>query len=326
MAIATTQTWTATAAGTSLNLISCSITTDETWAPYIQGTLTCALPADPAVLDPRLSARVLIVVTDTPLTGTPLTYSYDLGVRIRTIQPDGTVTVTLASDEALMQDYGINGDYGDNSGSLRSALNLWLSFFFNTALQPDTSADYATGGWIIPNSDGGNIWETVAPYLTIAGLRLWVDGGRYWHLTVAPTPAAGNIALSRLATVTETSASISREQDDWYDSVCIRYTIPGAPAGADFAPNPGTWTKTKVLEYTVAAMPAFGAAQRLLNRTLARGRSQTLTAVTDFTAHPGITATVTNEDNTTQTGVVTAVTFNYPGDEMTVKLRDLTNP
>lgn len=55
------QKWTATLSdGSVLELTSADVTMDENWAPYIQGDITLPTPDDLTLIDPRLSAKITL--------------------------------------------------------------------------------------------------------------------------------------------------------------------------------------------------------------------------------------------------------------------------
>lgn len=89
----------------------------------------------------------------------------------------------------------------------------------------------------------------------------------------------------------------------------------------DIASNPG-YTKVLALNYATA-YPGPGAASVVLARALGFGEVQTITAISDYTAEPGMADTITIADLETATGIVSAVTWDFPADEMTVKSRGL---
>ena len=63
----------------------------------------------------------------------------------------------------------------------------------------------------------------------------------------------------------------------------------------------------------------------MLSRTLGRGRQQTLEAVSDYSAAPGMAVTATLPNTPIQTGLLSAVTWRVPDDEMRLTPRGLTD-
>jgi hypothetical protein len=106
------------------------ITLDSGWAPYAQGSLVVPYTAYMAeVLDPREDIRVQITAARAVDGVDAESRDFDLGLRSREIDPGGaTITLKLASDEALLQDWRLIDDAPDVSAydyrtSLRSIIN-----------------------------------------------------------------------------------------------------------------------------------------------------------------------------------------------------------
>lgn len=102
-------------AAVALTVLDASVTLDEGWAPYAQASIVIKTPA--AGVLARLSnlaarPRVQLTITSTP----GGTRTFDLGVTARQIfHEDGTVGISLASDEAVLQDFahtGLTADLG----------------------------------------------------------------------------------------------------------------------------------------------------------------------------------------------------------------------
>lgn len=114
-----------------INLTGGSVTFDVGRWPHVTATLTAK--ADPAILgalDPRAGSRVRITATGTSPAGVQGPRTFDLGVRSRPRSyRDGTVTIELASDEALLADYRPGADDITPlslQGSVRSVINYVL--------------------------------------------------------------------------------------------------------------------------------------------------------------------------------------------------------
>ena len=95
-----------------LSVMGGSIALDAMRGPHVEGQLKIALPdlTTLAALEPRLSARIRVEVEATFATMTQ-TRTFDLALRDRgTPQRDGTVSLILASDEALILERGSLAD------------------------------------------------------------------------------------------------------------------------------------------------------------------------------------------------------------------------
>lgn len=155
----------ATVGAFSLNVEDGSVSLDVSRSPHVVGTLTVAWPslAVAAALDPRTTPppRVLLTVQSTPPWGGTLTRTFDLTVRGRSAQHlAGQMTIRLASDEALLQDYApLAADETPYSlaTSLRAVVNYALGKAIpgaTLAASPNVDADvtpYADSINLIPD-------------------------------------------------------------------------------------------------------------------------------------------------------------------------------
>jgi hypothetical protein len=121
-------------------------------APHVQATVTLGLRdgLDVSAFDPRLTPRIRVGVLAT-FPSEVQDRSFDLGLRESEINhADGTVTLTLASDEALLNDFAPLVD--DDSlfalqGSLRDVVNYALNVAIpGASLEPGPDADVTTYG------------------------------------------------------------------------------------------------------------------------------------------------------------------------------------
>jgi hypothetical protein len=129
------------------------VTLDAGRAPHVEASLEISIPSFGAAvlgLDPRLNARVRIEADATFPTITQHR-EFDLGVRDRTIRhADAVLSVSLASDEALLNDYAPLTD--DEAlfplqGSLRDVVNYALDVAIpGASLEPGPDADVTTYG------------------------------------------------------------------------------------------------------------------------------------------------------------------------------------
>lgn len=155
------------------------ITLDAGRIPHVQGEITAAV-ADPMLLeklDPRDNRRVVIDVSATFLSeqGLVRTRSFDLGIREATPnRADSTVTLTLASDEALLGDYAQLEDDRtpfDLSSSLRAVVNYVLGKAIPGAV---LEASPAIDADLTPYWEVTNLLRNPA---VVANLNNWSPGG-----------------------------------------------------------------------------------------------------------------------------------------------------
>ncbi|QDZ14759.1 hypothetical protein [Humibacter ginsenosidimutans] len=141
----------------ALDVKAGSVTLDEAWAPYAKSDLTIALPnaATLTALDPRGDARVTISAARSTLSGGAFvaqsSRTFNLSVRSLSIDHnEDTVELTLASDEALLQSYGLISTTPDTSAlahqtSVRSIVNEVLLAKIGASLAAgDADADFTT--------------------------------------------------------------------------------------------------------------------------------------------------------------------------------------
>lgn len=132
---------------------------DETSAFHVTASLDLSFPdtALQVALDPRTRARVKIDV-EAETAGTPQTRSFDLALRSRPIRrgPGAFAAVTLASDEALLEDHRALEDDGTPftlAASLRDIVNYVLDTVIPGATleaSPAVDADM-TPYWAVTN-------------------------------------------------------------------------------------------------------------------------------------------------------------------------------
>lgn len=131
-------------------------TLDEGWSPYAQADLTVAMPDQTVfdALDPRSEPRPRVKVTATRVNVTfnvTQTRTFDLVIVDRKLDHnEATVALTLASDEALLQDDALVATTADSTAlqkqsSVRSIINDYVLAPIGAALQPGTTdADFTT--------------------------------------------------------------------------------------------------------------------------------------------------------------------------------------
>lgn len=193
------------------------LTLDEGRAPHVQGTLDIALPTESTLtaLDPRAGARVRVVANATYPTFST-TRTFNMGLRSRPIQHrDATVTLALASDEALLDDYATLADDATPftlSASLRAVINYVLGEVIPGASLTATPAGDAnvTPYWAVTN-----LLRNPAVLTTVGN---WAGGG---GCTIAWSADTGTVGTVR-ATTTGTGGAVFAVNTTAYD-------IPATP-------------------------------------------------------------------------------------------------
>jgi len=245
----------------------------------------------------------------------------------------GEASYTLASDEALLQDYALvqTDALYPQGGTVSSAVRFALATIGAYLGTPEADADVADDE-ALRWEPGTSAWDYLMPILQDAGLRLFCDENRRWRLVPATYNRAEAMNLTISSNITGLMDTISRDaqeiSDQWYDSVVAIYRwrdeFDVEHTNYTTAQMPGIAAPTKTLTVTYDGVGNAGiGAQLLLNRAQARGRQVTVEAVSDYTLRPGMTATLGLPETYTQTSRVASVTWNLPADEMTVTTRNV---
>ena len=249
---------------------------------------------------------------------------FDLTIRSRKVNVvDGTVELELASDEALLQDYALVSslNYSPSSLQLRQIIKQVLARI-GAYLAPgatDATVTASAALW----APGQDAWDYLISLVQQAKLRLYCDEQRMFHLVDDTFTQPGLAELWSVGTIKGTDDSIDLNADEWYDAVVIKYTWVN-DAGAtvntyDTAYKPG-YTKVKLFEFTTN-YPGAGAAQRILNRAIARGRQLDVTTVSNYAVQPSMATDIYITGQPTEHVYIKAVSWNYPADEMTITTR-----
>jgi hypothetical protein len=249
---------------------------------------------------------------------------FDFTLRTRSLDITGSrMTLDLSSNEALLQDYALVEMLPFSPGVLDLRLIVqgilarigdYLSPGVLTATIPSESAI-----WL----PGQSAWDYLTPLIQAAGLRLYCDEKRNWYLVDAAFIAPGIVELRNTATITAASDTISRDSNVWYDAVVITYSwiddLGETVLSYDTAAVEG-FSKVYALTYNTA-YPGPGAAAAVLARALTRGRMTELRAVSNFQVTPAQPAQIVLDAFPTQDAFVSAVSWTFPEDEMTVTTR-----
>lgn len=101
-----------------LDIISSTITLDEYAVPYIQGQLVCTVPSISYLdsIDPRLGLRISVELNQTG--GLTTSRTLDLTLTDRSLDfNEWTMTLSVASDEALLDNYALVATSADNTAN-----------------------------------------------------------------------------------------------------------------------------------------------------------------------------------------------------------------
>lgn len=323
--------------GLELDVISAQVTLDEGNAPYITvPALVCASPGGVLLegIDPRKTPpqRVTVALDDRAdvFGGSRTQLTADLQLRGKSNAANvGQVTLALASDEASLIDQALLlknvKDWGKTTArGLVTAVLASLGY----SLAADAGADANIDPAAAVQSPGQSYWDHLAGTLEGAGLRLWCDEARVWHLTDKGALAGGTSSLDYTQTMTDVTDSIQLDGTDYYDGLVIRYSyldVSGNPQTAYDYYAPAGARKVARLDFT-SAPAVSGAARRLWKRVQGRGRMISTEAVNRFDIRPTQPLTLRLPDGVPlQTGKVSAITWSFPDDRMGLTSRELSD-
>jgi hypothetical protein len=254
-----------------------------------------------------------------------------LGLRSRRIDHvAGTVELTFASDEALLQDNAhlATVPLSVPAGTVYEAVNYVLARIgahLSVSSGPGVFApfDPTKNPW----EPGVSAWEWVSRVVQAVDLRLSCDEGGSWQLTKEQVEPAGPDLALTADTIKRATDAISRD-GDWYTAVVITYRWSDDEneqhTAYDLARLPvsiaGTNQRAHTLTYQ-KPYPGPGAAARILRSLLGHARKISVSAVIDYGARPGRQVTIALPSTPTQAGTVSAVTWHYPADDMDVQFR-----
>jgi len=312
---------TATLDGDPLEIIRAQVSLDDSWSPYVQATLTVKghLPIDPEDGAPR------VVCTGTQAGHTR---TFDLAIDRRRNNDDGTATLELCSDEIRLHRYKrvAYTAYTPSTNSLRTLVQETL-----TEVLPGATLEAGPDAAIAPAdlvwSPGQSAKDFIWPSIEKAGLRLWCDESRDWHLDESPMILPGSIEVDYDG---DTLVNYADDIDlnDRYDAVVITYkwtdVLGDQYTAYDIASRPG-FTNPYAITREDTPFPGTGAAAAMLNRWRSRGRTLPITVLSDYHATPGMSVIVTTPAAGDQAGWLTAVSFSSDdsGSEMSIRTRDV---
>lgn len=249
---------------------------------------------------------------------------YDLALRSRTINVENSImSFELATNEAQLQDYALveTIPYTPTFFNIRSITSYVLNLIGQN-LQPgatDGTVDTEAAVWL----PGQSAWDYLEPLVQSLGFRLYCDGKGNWYLVEDDFTNPGTFALDATETITNASDNISRDSNLWFDAVVVTYEWVDGSGNTQLAYDIASvegFTKVLNVKYETA-YPGPGAAGRILSRTLEHGRVDDIKAVSDYRIEPSTACTIDLPGFTTLDGYISAVTWNHPDDQMTIKTR-----
>lgn len=252
----------------------------------------------------------------------------DLHVRERTINDlDGTVTLSLASDEALLQDLGgrrqDDHTYANATEAMDAPLRLGLFTRITTGANLGTVLEAETRLW---ERFYGH-WDYLEQVAAALEAAVWCDEGRKWRM-LAYTGNLGDLEYEPSSATILSNIRVASRNGGWADAVRIRYRddpATGKPRvrGAYPPAGPGVgYSRSLELTWDKEPPPITSTYPIALRRRRAvRASAISLADVSDYTIRPRYRMWYTL-GGANVWKYVQSVTWNFTTDEMSYELRD----
>lgn len=314
-----------------------TIDLDEARSPRVRSTLVCAVPEAQATLDaldPRTLVKVRISVSYRLPSGTLDTQQlFELHLRDRTVRrPDNTMTLQLASKEALIVDAAqAFSPYKDGGVLLHDSCVAFISqtvsmLFLDTPMAADTIiVTTPAGPEFTYDAFPSDWWDGIRDALDLMDANLYDEGDG--QLRLAPrryVTADATVVLNVGETGTITGSETGVSRDEWANDVQILWTwdnsantaLPDRRWGqAWVASGPFAQTSAglkRVVENRSGRINvglADPIARNVLRRLLARARTYQIDAVPAWWLRPEDTVTIQLPTGNQERHIVSSVTF-----------------
>lgn len=316
-----------------------SIRWDENRSPRVHATLVCAVPEDAAILDlldPRSIVRIQVLVRYRLPDGTYDEHQVaDLHLRTRRVKrPENVMTLTCASDEALLIDAAPAAPYYE--GVLLH--DSCVAYITQTIEQLAASTPIAAPTVEVSTGPGPaftcdafptDFWGCIIDAADALDASLYDNGDRVFRL--APhryTTAESALALTVGQNGTLITSDSGVDRDQWWNSVIVMWTwlnrtSPDTPdriwavskikAGPLAPATAGRRSFFEQRQGQVTAAIAERVAQTIMRRLLARARTYELEAIAAWWVRPEDTVTITLPTGNQERHLVASVTFRTGG-------------
>lgn len=280
----------------------------------------------------RLSALTGAPYDTPPRLDLDATRTLDLMLRTRTVDHvAGTMTLELTSDEAALLDFArYDTDFTERlrppTTTSLAALVRWALGLLGWQLDAgavDATIDPTAVVWNL----GESLWDFLDAHVRASNRRLWCDEQRRWRLSVPHTGTTGTpVVVERPTSAVDV---LSRGQG-YADTVVVIYEWTDETGEAQRVHGVSDWSTgqpvTLVQRWATPSTlaQATQAAAGLRRRAASRGRQVDVEAVADPGVTPGRPLVVTGTTTPLTDAMVSAVTWSYPDDVMTIRTRDAT--
>lgn len=220
----------------------------------------------------------------------------------------GTITVSAGTNLDAVQFYAPNSSPGS-----WDIANLRLIHS-----NIDRAADLLT--W----QPGTSAWDFIAPIVTTVGVKLWCDEKRVWRLTdPADYSVPGVLSVAGFNAVEGKDTITRRDPEVFCTGVLVRYKWRDATGNQrEMLDAAGSAGQVLVIDFD-RAYTGPGAAAAILARRAGAGRVQEVTALSDWTATPGMEARITLPSTADQQGLLTSVSWSLTEGVMDVGTKGL---
>lgn len=310
---------------------------DETRAPRVNASLTCRVPTDQALLDridPRTGARVEITAGYVRPGGIEDAHVIaDLGLRSRRVsRPDDLLTIEAASDEALMIDNAPSVSLTVNQPTTWEAVRQVIFSVLSPAV---TSTVSTPGPAVNQTTKDADKWTVLNDLRDRIEAQVYDDGLRQWWIVDQPVIGEPKhyLAVGQNGTIVTSDAGMDRDSG-WYNRVYLRYqwrdgagaeqlvtAVRSITSGPYSTASGNVRTFRDEREVATTQTEANNAAAALVKRTVTRGRSFGLSAVSAYWLRPGHTVNVKLPLGDDENHLVQSVDFDLKTGLMNVSTR-----
>lgn len=320
---------------------------DEAWNPHARASLTCTAPTDQATLDaldPRTNCRIRVSVGYRYQNGVEdVHHAADLALFSRVVnRPSNQVHLEAVSDELRLQEATwFGGSQPPRTGAAEA-----ITFLIEHSDHSGTSQVERQG---VPQlympevlTDlamqlGDSYQSAVDTVADAAGLWVYCPGvdAKTWAIRPRPTVAGRSVAqltVGPAGTVTGSEAALTRE--DWFNAVVVVHRwrdvndvehVRGGSALTLSGPMSVAEVGRRTLHVnrtTPASQAAVTASARsILRRTISRGRTYNVEALSAYWVRPGHTVTAALPTGPQARHLVAAAAFRFPSGDMSVRTR-----
>lgn len=342
--------------GVERELVSCSLSLDDTRLPYMEAEAVVASqggPIDFDTLQPLGNANNGIFTferfpVDSEVADQTATFA--LGSRRIRLTLAGTLEVSFTSAELRLQDLpnpyleiNINAPTDIPAYTVGDALD-WLSneylvnlvnsgIFTLTGSVPSMPITLPDGAGNLTLPEGADVLLWMDPHLSRYGKVLRCNEANQFIIADRDNSVAGSVTADAAVNMVDYSEEIDRDSDLWANQVSVHYKPEGVTWISNFPePNdPGNIVlKTAYIDRSDVPSPVNQfttdpevIAQGIHERYQVRYKQLRCRLISDYTWRPGMAATITNPLGQQYTAVVQSVRWFFPDGEMDVAFRNV---